>query len=104
MFPPAEVNKRNKQEDGHQTAVLLDYDGKVGKSYGAKSTPHMFVIGKDGKIAYLGGIDDKRSTDPEDVKVATNYVAGALDEMLAGKPVTKGSAPAYGCSIHYASK
>ena len=98
------MNKRNQKEGGHQTAILLDYDGKVGKAYGAKTTPHMFVIGKDGKVDYLGGIDDKKSTDPEDVKIATNYVAGALDELMAGKPVSKASAPAYGCSVHYASK
>jgi peroxiredoxin len=103
-FSPKEVNERNKKEGAHQTAVLLDYDGKVGKAYGAKTTPHMFVIGKDGKIAYLGGIDDKRSTDKEDVKIAKNFVASALDEIIAGKPVSKGSAPAYGCSVHYASK
>ena len=103
-FPPKEVIARNKKEGGHQTAVLLDYDGKVGKSYGAKTTPHMFVIGKDGKIAYMGGIDDKRSTDKEDVKTAKNFVAAALDEMSESKPVTVASAPAYGCSINYASK
>jgi peroxiredoxin len=102
-YPPDQVNKLSKQRDAHQTAVLLDYDGKVGKTYGAKTTPHMFVVGKDGKIAYLGGIDDKKSTDPEDVKTARNYVASALDEMMAGKPVSKGSAPSYGCSVHYSS-
>lgn len=103
-FAPKEVNARNKKEGGHQTAILLDYDGKVGKAYGAKTTPHMFVIGKDGKIAYMGGIDDKRSTDVEDVKTAKNFVAAALDEVTESKPVTVASAPAYGCSVHYASK
>jgi peroxiredoxin len=103
-FPPKELNARNKKDGGHMTAILMDYDGKVGKAYGAKTTPHMFVIGKDGKIAYMGGIDDKKSTDKEDVKTAKNFVAAALDEMAASKAVTVASAPAYGCSVHYASK
>jgi peroxiredoxin len=100
-FPPAKINQLSKEKGAHPTAILLDEAGTVGKAYGAKTTPHMFVIGKDGLIAYAGGIDDKPSTDVEDVSTAKNLVAAALDETLAGKPVTVKSAPPYGCSIKY---
>lgn len=90
------------EKGGAQTAVLLDHDGKVGKAYGAKTTPHLFVIGKDGNVAYAGGIDDKPSADPEDIAGATNYVTAALGELLAGKPVTTRTSQPYGCSVKYA--
>jgi peroxiredoxin len=100
-FPPSEVNKLNKAKGGHPTAILLDSEGKVGKAYGAKVTPHMFVIKKGGELAYAGGIDDKATTDAEDVPTATNFVATALDETLEGKPVTKKTSAPYGCSVKY---
>ncbi len=83
------------------TALMLDRDGKVGQLYGAKTTPHMWVIDPKGTVIYAGGIDDKRSTNPADVKTAKNFVAAALDEAKAGKPVTVASAPPYGCSVKY---
>jgi peroxiredoxin len=84
------------------TAAMLDPDGKVGRVYGARTTPHMYVIDPNGKLIYAGAIDDKRSADPADVKTARNYVAQALDEARAGKPVSIASTPAYGCSVKYA--
>ena len=63
----------------------------MGLAYGAKVTPHMYVIDPSGKVAYNGAIDDKRSTDVADVKTAKNFVVAALDEMKAGKPVSNAS-------------
>ena len=79
----------------------MDDPGAVGMAYGAKTTPHMFVIDASGKVAYNGAIDDKRSTDLEDVKGAKNYVVAALEEMKAGKPVSTPSTVPYGCSVKY---
>ena len=84
------------------TAVLLDHDGTVGRAYGAKTTPHMFVIDGKGTLVYAGGIDDKPSTDQADIAAAKNYVAAALAEVTAGKPVTTPSTQSYGCGVKYA--
>jgi len=83
------------------TAVLLDPQGAVGRAYGAKTTPHMFVIDPKGTIVYAGAIDDKPSTDPADVPAAKNFVLAALDEAMAGKPVSVASTQPYGCSVKY---
>ena len=92
-------------EDQHvaATASLLDPDGKVGHMFGARTTPHMFVINAKGVLVYAGGIDDTPSPDPATLATATNYVTAALDEAMAGKPVTKPTAAPYGCSVKYAS-
>ncbi|HEX9189693.1 MAG TPA: thioredoxin family protein [Vicinamibacteria bacterium] len=91
-----------KEKAGASTAVLLDHDGKVGRAYGAKTTPHMFVVDATGKVVYAGGIDDKPSTDVADVATATNHVSAALAEVLAGKPVSVASSAPYGCGVKYA--
>ena len=78
------------------TRTMLDKDGKVGRLYEARTTPHMFVVDPNGKLIFAGGIDDKRSWNPEDVKTAKNFVRAALDESLAGKPVSVTSATPYG--------
>lgn len=97
-----EAHKTNfKERNGAPTAVLIDADGTMGRAYGAKTTPHMFVIDKKGVLAYAGAIDDNTSADKEAVKTAKNYVAAALDETLAGKPVSTSATKAYGCSIKY---
>jgi len=80
---------------------LLDPDGVMGHLYDARATPHMVVIDRSGKLAYIGAIDDIPSADPRDVKTAKNYVAAALDELAAGKPVTVAATRAYGCSVKY---
>ena len=85
----------------HQTALLLDPEGKAGRSYGAKNTPHMFVINPDGKVVYEGAIDSKATPNPADIPNSTNYVKVALDESLSGKPVTTSNTKPYGCSIKY---
>lgn len=92
-----------KQEayDG-ATDLLLDPEGRIGRAYGAKTTPHMFVIDKAGKLAYMGGLDDQPHADPASLKGARNYVAAALDDLKAGRPVATPVSPPYGCSIKYA--
>jgi peroxiredoxin len=83
------------------TALVLDPDGKAGQAYGAKNTPHMFIINPDGKLIYAGAIDSKPSPKPEDIASSTNYVKAALDESMGGKPVTTASTKPYGCSVKY---
>ena len=85
----------------HQTALLLDPEGKAGRAYGAKNTPNMVVINPEGKIAYEGAIDSKATPNPADIPSSTNYVKVALDESLAGKPVTTANTRPYGCSVKY---
>lgn len=85
------------------TAYLRDPDGKVGKLYGAKTTPHMFVINPDGVLIYAGAIDDKPSTDPADLASASNYVTASLNMAMAGKPLTVKSTTSYGCGVKYAN-
>ena len=85
----------------HQTALLLDSDGTVGRLYGAKTTPHLFIVNPEGRVIYAGAIDDYPSTDPADIPGATNYVRQALDEALAGRPVSVPSTKSYGCSVKY---
>jgi peroxiredoxin len=87
----------------HQTAFLLDPEGKAGRAYGAKNTPNMVVIDPEGKIAYEGAIDSKATPNPADIPNSTNYVKAALDESLAGKPVTTSQTKPYGCSVKYKS-
>ncbi|MDP3544522.1 MAG: thioredoxin family protein [Elusimicrobiota bacterium] len=82
-------------------AILLDEKGDVGRLYSAKVTPHMYVIDKKGDLVYMGGIDDNPSADPADIKGARNHVAAALDEVLAGKPVSTPASAPYGCSVKY---
>jgi peroxiredoxin len=83
------------------TALALDKNGKVGQAYGARTTPHMFVIDPKGSVIYAGGIDDKATFSLADVKSAKNFVAAALDESMSGKPVSTPSARPYGCSVKY---
>ncbi len=90
-----------KEKGGSPKAVLMDEQGKAGRAYDARTTPHMYVIDPTGKLVYAGAIDDKRSTNPADVKTAKNYVRAALTEALAGKPVTTASTTAYGCTVKY---
>jgi peroxiredoxin len=98
---PDEANKAIADLKAHSTALLLDADGKVGRTYGAKNTPHMFIINPEGKIIYEGAIDSKPTPNPDDIPSSTNYVKVALDESMAGKQVTTPSSRPYGCSIKY---
>ena len=99
---PEETEKARKTKGSAASAVLIDEDGTVGRLYDAKVTPHMYVIGKDGVLLYAGAIDSVKSTDAADIEGAKNYVKQALDEALAGKPVSEPTTTAYGCSVKYA--
>ncbi len=90
-----------KEKGAAPTRVLLDGKGEVGRLFEAKTTPHMYIVDKNGKLAYAGGIDSTPSADPADVASATPYVKNALDELLAGKPVSTAVTKPYGCSIKY---
>jgi hypothetical protein len=100
-LPPARLAGWMKDKGGAPTATLMDADGKVGRAYGARTTPHMYVVDPTGKLIYAGAIDSKPSANPADIKTATNYVNQALAESLAGKPVSQPATQAYGCSIKY---
>jgi peroxiredoxin len=98
---PEQANKIMASWKTHQTALLLDPESTVARSYGAKNTPDMIVINPEGKIVYEGAIDSKASPNPADIPSSTNYVKVALDESLAGKAVTTSSTRPYGCSVKY---
>ncbi len=98
---PAKLASQLRGFDAAPARYVMDDAGTVGKAYGAKTTPHMYIIDPAGKVVYNGAIDDKRSTDVADVKTAKNHVAAALDEMKAGKPVSVASTAPYGCSVKY---
>jgi peroxiredoxin len=98
-----QAQKIMKSWNTHQTALLLDPESKVAKLYGAKNTPNMVVINPEGKIVYEGAIDSKASPNPADIPSSTNYVKNALDESLAGKPVSNAQTKPYGCSVKYKS-
>ena len=84
------------------TAALLDPTGEIGHLYDAKTSPQMVVINPEGILIYSGAIDDKPTTDLQDVPTATNYVSLALEESMAGKPVQTSTTRPYGCSVKYA--
>lgn len=85
------------------TAYLRDADGTVGKMYGAKTTPHIFIINPDGVLIYAGAIDDKPGPDPATIESANNYVVTTLGNAMAGKPIAVKSTESYGCSVKYAN-
>ncbi len=98
---PEQAEKVTTAWKTKQTALLLDPEGKAGRAYGAKNTPHMFVIDPQGKVVYEGAIDNKATPNPADIPSSTNYVKVALDESFAGKPVTTANTKPYGCSVKY---
>jgi peroxiredoxin len=102
-YPADKLNEFAAKDGAARTALLLDPAGDVGRSYGAQTTPDMYIINPNGILVYKGAIDNKRSTDLADVKTATNYVKSALDSVLVGKPVSTASTRPYGCSVKYAS-
>lgn len=96
-----EVATAMKEHDAKNAHYVRDIDGKIGKLYDAKTTPHMFIINAEGTLVYQGAIDDKNSVDQADIKTATNYVTRALGELAAGKPVSTGTTKPYGCGVKY---
>jgi peroxiredoxin len=99
---PAEMLAWTQKQGAAPSATLMDAEGKIGRAYGARTTPHLYVIDAKGTLVYAGGIDDKPSANPADVKTAKNHVNAALADVLAGKPVAQPATRAYGCSVKYA--
>lgn len=97
----AELKLEKSAQKSAQTAILKDGDGKVGKLYGAKTTPQMVVINPKGEIIYEGAIDDKASTDEKDIASSTNYVATVLNRSLKGEKVAYSRTESYGCGVKY---
>lgn len=98
----AEGHRKTAAEKGTKsTAILLDEKGEAGRLYGAKTTPHMFVIDPKGTLVYQGAIDDQPTPESDDLPKAKNYVAAALDSVLAKKPIEMASTKPYGCSVKY---
>lgn len=102
-YPPEEMKVQKEKHNGNMTALLMDPSGEVGKTYGAKVTPHMYVISPEGELLYKGGIDDKPTTDEADIEPATNYVRNALDQAMNGEEVEPKTAQPYGCTVKYAA-
>jgi peroxiredoxin len=97
----AEANELTRSRGAAPTAVILDPSGSIGRAYGARTTPHMFVIDKSGTLAYMGGMDDKATTDVADIPTAKNYVRLALTAVMSGTPVQDPVTRPYGCSVKY---
>jgi peroxiredoxin len=99
---PADLAAWIKGKEGAPAATLIDADGKIGRAYGARTTPHMYLVDPQGMLVYAGAIDSKPTANPADIASATNYVSQAIGEVLAGKAVSQPVTRAYGCSIKYA--
>jgi len=99
----AKWNQVNEEKGSGAKAVLIDEDGEIGRRYGAVTTPHMYVIDRDGTLVYNGAIDSIRSTDVADIDRAENYVAAAVEATLAGEPAQPAKTKPYGCSVKYAA-
>lgn len=100
---PARLSAWLAERKAVPTAVLMDEEGTVGKSYGARTTPHMYIVNPQGVLVYAGGIDSIPSARPADIEKATNYVKTGLAQVLAGQPIADANTKPYGCSIKYKS-
>ncbi len=90
-----------KEVGANATTRILDPLGEIGKAYGAKTTPHMFIISAEGNVVYQGAIDDNPSPNPNVIETSKNLVQAALDDIAAGKPVEVAQTSPYGCSVKY---
>jgi peroxiredoxin len=96
-----EANTTVRAKEIKAAAIILDPDGHIGRKYGAKTTPHMFIINTEGTLVYNGAIDDKPSTKVSEIESAQNYVRSALEEIMAGEEVSTPTSIPYGCSVKY---
>lgn len=101
--PPADMAAWMAKNKSAATATLMDAEGSVGRAYGARTTPHLYIVDPAGMLVYVGAIDSKPTANPADIPSAVNHVKQALAESLAGKPVSVASTRAYGCTVKYAS-
>jgi peroxiredoxin len=99
---PADMATWMQSQKASATATLMDSDGKTGKAYGARTTPHMYIVDAKGTLVYAGGIDDKPTANPADAKTANNFVNAALADISSGKAVANATTRPYGCSVKYA--
>ncbi|MCC2957621.1 redoxin domain-containing protein [Massilia sp. IC2-477] len=97
----AAINDWVKAKKAMPTATIMDTGGAIGRAYGARTTPHMYLIDPAGKLVYAGAIDSKPTANPSDIKGATNYMTLAIDEALAGKTLSQAVTKPYGCSVKY---
>ena len=100
---PAQLARWMQDKQAAPTATLMDEDGVVGKAYGARVTPHMYIVNAQGVLVYAGGIDSIPSSRVDDIPKATPYIRQALGEIKAGKPLSVSTSQAYGCSVKYKS-
>jgi hypothetical protein len=100
---PAALQKWMTEQKAPASHTLMDESGKIGQLYGARTTPHMYIISPQGLLVYAGGIDSIASANPADIKTATNYIKQSLGETLAGKPISNATTKPYGCSVKYKS-
>lgn len=98
---PAEADALTQTRNAAPAAVILDPSGEIGRAYGARTTPHMFIIDPQGTLVYMGGIDSIPTPNPDDIPRATQYLRVALQEMAAGKPISDPVTRPYGCSVKY---
>jgi hypothetical protein len=98
---PAKLVAWLQERKSQPSAVLMDEEGTAGMAYGARTTPHMYIVDPQGRLVYAGGIDSIPSSNADDIKRAVNYVRQGLDEALAGKPISQATTRPYGCSIKY---
>lgn len=98
---PAEAQDNRAKSGSKALATLLDPNGELGQLYGAKTTPHVFIVDPKSILIYKGAIDDHPTPYPEDIPHSKNYVVAALDEAMAGKPVSTPVTRPYGCSVKY---
>lgn len=101
FLDPEKGYGRVAEEGSKATHYLIDTDGKIGKAYGAKVTPHMFIINKEGVLVYDGAIDSKATPNPDDIGSADPLFRNALDAVLAGKEVSNAKNKPYGCGVKY---
>jgi hypothetical protein len=100
-YEPEDMNAQNEENASEAAAVLLDPEGDVGRAYGAKTTPQMYVIDPEGTLLYNGAIDDTPTSRLSDIDGAKNYLVQALEEAMAGEPVSLPTTQPYGCSVKY---
>ena len=100
-YDPAQAKAWMQRVGAAPTAYFRDRNGAVGHLYGAKATPHLFIINREGTLVYQGGIDSIASADPDDIASATNYVNAAMADLAAGRPIAQSNTRPYGCSVKY---